>query len=180
MSLFAYIDLAAEEAAAALGTAHGDGAEDGLEFARSRHQSEILELAETLNRAAAICRKPGVADLLGERIHSRRLARCVGSFGGAVPAEPTPDMEMEPETEPEPEPEPETLTTLPRRKMNALEQILAWLDENRQGRLSDIWGALPYSHSTINVSLARLTSRGVVVSDNKRPATYRLAEVSGG
>ncbi len=175
--LLSYIDLAAEEAAAAISTAHGDGLEDGLDFSQARYMAEVQELAEMLNRAAAICHKPGVAELLGARIHSRRLARCVGMFDVAAAAEPEP-VAAQPEEEEEEEDEPE-LEALPGptkpEPKNAIERVVAWLEDNGRGTKMDMLAELSHPYTTINATLAALTSLGTVISDRKRPATYRLA-----
>lgn len=147
-----YLDIAAEESAAALATANGDGLADGEEFAQSRHMDEILELAEYLNRAAAICRKPGVADLLAGRVHSRRLRACVQQFDDAPAQAPAPAQQP-----------------------HLRDRILAHLADgpDTARRICD---ALGVSLNSGQSCIYRMIKTGQLTSNGKRPATYSVAD----
>jgi hypothetical protein len=188
-----YLDLAAEEAAAALSVAHGDGLEDGQDFVQSRYMAEILELAETLNRAAAICHKPGVADLLAERIHSRRLAACVEPFqqpqpetavATPAPSPASPPQPQQPEPEPEDaadlaDPEPDELPPPPawsRPRLSPAEaavyRVLAESPANYD-RLAESTG---YTRASVLGALTRLRRLGLAQSSKSRPAIHSLID----
>ena len=196
-----YLDIAAEESAVALAVAHGDGLDDGEEFARSRHMDEILELAEYLNRAAAICRKPGVADLLAERVHSRRLRACVQQFDDAPAPAPAPAPARQPHLRDRilahladgpdtarricdalgvslnsAQSATYSIASGEARNLNPGQAAVLRALEQGPATIDDLAQALGYTRSYIGDAAGILARAGLVKSDGKRPVSYRLAE----